>query len=71
MARALQCDRCGQFFAYMDGIKKYRIRDMDYPGKNELDLCPVCYDELTEWLYKLKKDELTHQESEDKEESDG
>lgn len=68
MARALQCDRCGKFFAYMDGIKKYRIRDMDHPGKNELDLCQDCYNELTEWLYKFKKDELTHQESE---ESDG
>lgn len=66
MARAVQCDRCGKFFAYMKGIKKYRIRDMDYPSKNdELDLCQDCYNELTEWLYKFKKDELTYQESEE------
>lgn len=69
MARALQCDRCGKFFAYMDGIKQYRIRDMNHLSKNnELDLCQDCYNELTEWLYKFKKDELTHRESEDKEE---
>ncbi len=52
MAKALKCDRCGQFYDLLTETRKYRIRDFSELYKNEkyVDLCPDCYAELLLFL---------------------
>lgn len=51
MAKALKCDRCGQFYDYIKCLRKYQIHDMDEKNFNKtVDLCPDCYEIFTKWL---------------------
>ena len=52
MAKALKCDRCGQFYDLLTEPRNYKIRDFSGLGKCEIyvDLCPDCYEIFTKWL---------------------
>ena len=51
MAKALKCDRCGQFFDLLKGLRNYQIRDMNEKNfDKQVDLCPDCYEIFTKWL---------------------
>ena len=65
MAKALKCDRCGQFYDLLKGSRNYQIRDMnDSIEKHfdkQVDLCPNCYEIFTKWLAgeKLQSDPIS------------
>ena len=51
MAKALKCDRCGQFYGLLEGSRNYQIRDMnEVRYDKQVDLCPDCYEVFTRWL---------------------
>lgn len=51
MAKALKCDRCGQFYDLIKAVRKYQIHDMDEKNFNKtVDLCPDCYEKLLIFL---------------------
>lgn len=51
MAKALKCDRCGQFYCLLKGSRNYQIRDMnEVRFDKQVDLCPDCYEVFTRWL---------------------
>ena len=51
MAKALKCDRCGQFYDLLKGLRNYQIRDMNEKNfDKQVDLCPDCYEIFTKWL---------------------
>ena len=49
MAKALKCDRCGQFYDLLSKPKKYLIEDGE-KFKKFVDLCPDCYETFVKWL---------------------
>ena len=49
MAKALKCDRCGNFYDLARNLRKYRVQDLDSHEKY-VDLCPNCYEIFTKWL---------------------
>lgn len=49
MAKALKCDRCGQFYDLLTDFRKYRMQEIDSYEK-PIDLCPDCYETFTKWL---------------------
>ncbi len=49
MAKALKCDRCGQFYDLLKGSRNYQVRNIEHFDK-PVDLCPDCYDIFTKWL---------------------
>lgn len=52
MAKALKCDRCGQYYDLLKGLRNYQIRDMNNEKNFDkpVDLCPDCYEIFTKWL---------------------
>ena len=49
MAKALKCDRCGNFYDLLKRLRNYQIRNMN--GTNDpVDLCPDCYEIFVKWL---------------------
>lgn len=50
MAKALKCDRCGQFYDLLKGSRNYQIEDMNDKFHKQVDLCPDCYEIFTKWL---------------------
>ena len=60
MAKALKCDRCGQFYDLFKEIREYRIINFSELKKNEkyVDLCPDCYEIFTKWLTGEKEQEI-------------
>lgn len=51
MAKALKCDRCGQFYDLLKGLRNYQIQDMNEKNFDKrVDLCPDCYEIFTKWL---------------------
>ena len=52
MAKALKCDRCGQFYDLLTEPRDYKIRDFTELYKNEkyVDLCPDCYEKFCDFL---------------------
>lgn len=52
MAKALKCDRCGQFYDLFKEIREYRIMNFSESHMNEkyVDLCPDCYETFVKWL---------------------
>ena len=52
MAKALKCDRCGQFYDYIKCLRRYQIRDTEKEklDKTIIDLCPDCYAKLLRFL---------------------
>ena len=67
MAKALQCDRCGQFYSLLKGLRNYQIRDMNEKNfDKQVDLCPDCYEIFTKWLMGEKEQEVGTGEFESK-----
>lgn len=60
MAKALKCDRCGQFYDLLTELRNYRIRDFSESCKYEkyVDLCPDCYEKLINFLDEIKNQDL-------------
>lgn len=52
MAKALKCDRCGQFYDLLTEPRNYRIRDFSelYKYEKYVDICPDCYETFVKWL---------------------
>lgn len=62
MAKALKCDRCGQFYSLLKESRNYQIRDMNEKRfDKQVDLCPDCYEIFTKWLTgeKLRPDPIS------------
>lgn len=61
MAKALKCDRCGQFYDLLKGSRNYQIEDMNDKFHKQVDLCPDCYEIFTRWLTgeKLQSDPIS------------
>ena len=58
MAKALKCDRCGQFYDYIKALRRYQIHDTDEKNFNKtVDLCPDCYGIFTKWLTEEREHE--------------
>lgn len=57
MAKALKCDRCGQFCDLITVFRTYRIQKSVNPVKY-LDLCPNCYNKLCDFLEEIKNQDL-------------
>lgn len=63
MARALKCDRCGDFYIPDDShrnrinFSNYDYDDGIYDNISWLDLCPRCADRLESWLDSPMRDE--------------
>ena len=62
MARALKCDRCGDFYIPDDSHRnRLNFSNYDYDGIYDnstwLDLCPRCADRLESWLERPMRDE--------------
>lgn len=62
MARALKCDRCGDFYIPDDSHRnRLNFSNYDYDGVYDnvswLDLCPRCADRLESWLDSPMRDE--------------
>ena len=57
MAKALKCDRCGQFYDLLTEPRNYKIRDLSEEIKYEkyVDLCPDCYEKLCDFLDEPRK----------------
>lgn len=55
MAKALKCDRCGQFYDVLSKERKYLMRDTEH-FNNPIDLCPDCYEYFVNWL-QIKEEE--------------
>lgn len=52
MAKALKCDRCGQFYDLLTASRNYRIilSTEEYKHEKYVDLCPDCYEKLCDFL---------------------
>ena len=62
MARAMKCDRCGDFYIPDDSHRnRLNFSNYDYDGIYDnvswLDLCPRCADRLESWLDSPMRDE--------------
>ena len=62
MAKALKCDRCGQYYDLLKGSRNYQIRDMNYNFDKQVDLCPDCYAIFINWLdgKKMQSDPISN-----------
>lgn len=56
MAKALKCDKCGQFYDLLKDFRKYRIQEQQDEKSylEDVDLCPDCYETFTKWLTEEK-----------------
>lgn len=50
MARALQCDRCGNLYMSPTDNRRFTVY-----GKNRIDFCEICYKEFENFMLKYKE----------------
>lgn len=63
MAKALKCDRCGQFYDLITDFRAYRIQEsVNY--MKYVDLCPDCYNKFCYFLEEIKNQDLIGEDSE-------
>lgn len=73
MAKALKCDRCGNYFdkkpanRMLDVVNRY---DKGRSWGSTLDLCSNCYSELREFLHLEKEDTNEQMEASDTDDTD-
>lgn len=57
MAKALKCDKCGQFYDLLSEQRRYLIEDSEKKWKTFVDLCPDCYEYFIKWLSNEKEEQ--------------